>query len=596
MQARTHRRYALAMFAQGGKTDSFFDIVGERLDTSPAPILFVGPTKQFIKDQFEPRLDDFLTETRALAAKVSTSKRQTKTRKTVAGVPVRMAHAGSTTALKSDSIALVLSDEVDEFAANVKNQGNILRLIDRRGETFADFVHAAVSTPSIGPSEAYRDPDSGLEFWAEQDPDQIESAIWRMWQSGTRHHWAWPCPNCDEYFIPRFSCLKWDKPVDDTGRELKSDPMLAFQTARLECPCCGLPIDHTHKDDMNARGVTVAPGQSVQPDGTIIGAEPQSWTKSLWVSGLASPFVSWGQRAAEIVEAYNSGDPYDIQVCINASFGELYAPGSGEVPSWTKVKELASPSYVKGQVPSGVKKITAAVDVQKNCLYYTIRGWGERATSWLLEYGQLYGETKERFVWEDLEGLLQKDFDGIPIRLALIDAGFRPGKKDEVPVHRVYEFCQRNKRIARATKGSSTTILRNIAATKVDVNVNGMLLKNEIEHYRLDTDFFKRWVHERLHWEPDQLGAWLLPADVSEDFCKQMVSEARLKKASGRVKWVQRQKDNHYFDCEAMQAAAGRLENVLELRSNSPVHRVSTHATPQKKRKNDWFGERRSIW
>lgn len=596
VQARTHKRVVLAMFAQGGKTDGYLDIIGERLDTSPVPMIFVGPTKQFLKEQLEPRIDAFLTDTTALACKMSSSKSQTKTKKVCAGVPIRLAHGGSSTALKSDPFGLALTDEVDELMASVKGQGNPLRLIDKRGETYADFVHAAVSTPSIGPSEIERDEESGLEFWAEQDPDQIESTIWRMWQSGTRHHWAWPCPNCNEYFIPRFRNLKWDKPLDDNGRELASDPIFARNTARLQCSVCGLPIDHSHKDRMNARGVPVAPGQSIQPDGTVIGAEPESWTKSLWVSGLASPFVSWGDRAAEFVEAVNTGDPDEIQVCINASFGELYAPGGGEVPSWSKVKELASPHYVIGQVPSGVKKITVAVDVQKNCLYYTVRGWGVRGTSWLLEYGQLFGETKERYVWEDLEELLSRDFDGIPIKLALIDAGFRPGKKSEVPVHRVYEFCQRNKRIARATKGSSTAMIRPIAATKVDVNVNGEIFKNEIDHYRLDTDYFKRWVHERLVWEPDQPGAWLLPDDVSEDYCKQMVSEARLKKASGQVKWVQRQKDNHYFDCEAMQAAAGKLENVLQLRENTPVHRISKTPKRQQKKKNNWFGEKGSYW
>ncbi len=596
VQARTHRRCVLAMFAQGGKTDGFFDIIGERLDTSPVPVLFTGPTKQFVKEQLEPRVDDFLNETAALAAKLSKTKRQTKTKKVCSGVAIRLAHAGSSSALKSDSFGLAVTDEVDELMASVKGQGNPIRLIDKRGETYGDFVHAAVSTPSIGPSEVERDPESGLEFWAEQEGDQIESTIWRMWQSGTRHHWAWPCPHCDEYFIPRFRNLKWDTPVDENGNKLRGDPILAKQTAYVQCGCCGLPIDHSHKKQMNARGVLVAPGQTIEQDGTVIGAEPESWTFSLWVSGLASPFVTWGERAAEFVEAVNSGDPDEIQVCINASMGELYAPGGGEVPSWSKVKELASPSYVIGQVPGGVKKITAAIDVQKNCLYYTIRGWGARATSWLLEYGQLYGETKERHVWEDLEQLLARDFDGIPIKLALVDAGFRPGKKSEVPVHRVYEFCERNKRIARATKGSSSVMLRPIATTKVDVNVNGVIRKNAIEHYRLNTDYFKRWVHERLSWDKDQLGAWLLPDDVSEDYCKQIVSEARLKKASGQVKWVQRQKDNHYFDCEAMQAAAGKLENVMQLRENSPVLRITKKKAPPRKSKPGWLDSRGSIW
>jgi hypothetical protein len=43
---------------------------------------------------------------------------------------------------------IVLTDEPDEMMANAKGQGNPLTLIDRRGDTIADVVHAIVSTPT----------------------------------------------------------------------------------------------------------------------------------------------------------------------------------------------------------------------------------------------------------------------------------------------------------------------------------------------------------------------------------------------------------------------------------------------------------------
>ena len=74
-----------------------------------APILWVGPTKDFLVDQFEPRLLGLLEEAPRLAAKLQRGKRMKKTRKIVAGVPVRLAHAGSSSALKSDPAALASS-------------------------------------------------------------------------------------------------------------------------------------------------------------------------------------------------------------------------------------------------------------------------------------------------------------------------------------------------------------------------------------------------------------------------------------------------------------------------------------------------------
>ena len=117
-----YRRVVAVTSAQSGKTDSMLDIIGARLDQKPAPILYVGPTKEFLTDQFEPRLMSLLDEAETLAGKVVRGRRMKKTLKHVAGVRLRLAHAGSSTALKSDPAALALIDEYDEMMANVKGQ------------------------------------------------------------------------------------------------------------------------------------------------------------------------------------------------------------------------------------------------------------------------------------------------------------------------------------------------------------------------------------------------------------------------------------------------------------------------------------------
>ena len=66
------------------------------------------------------------------------------------------------------------------------------------------------STPTAGTVEIEEDEASGLEFWRVVDQDDIASLgspVWKLWQRGTRYHWAWLCPHCGEYFIPRFKCL-----------------------------------------------------------------------------------------------------------------------------------------------------------------------------------------------------------------------------------------------------------------------------------------------------------------------------------------------------------------------------------------------------
>lgn len=571
VHGRTHKRCVMVVSAQSGKTESILDILGERLDTSPVPTLFIGPSKQMLTEQLEPRIDDLLTST-SLRSLMAPDHLQKKTRKVVNGVPLRLAHGGSSTALKSDPAGLVLTDEADELMSNVRGAGSPIVLGDARGDSYADFVHAITSTPSEGVAEVEKDPETGLEFWADSDPQEIQSTIWRLWLTGTRYHWAWPCPECEEYFIPRFACLGWEKPKDAGGRKLPSNPVLAKKTAYVACPNCGSLLhdtdlvegsNETVKEWMNNRGVYVAPGQSIDKDGTVHGLPPESWTLSYWVSGLCSPFVTWGERAARYVEAERSGSADDIKAAKNQGFGELYAPASGDLPEWAAISDLKLP-YLRMELPDGVLFITVGVDVQKDRLVYVVRGWGYRQESWLLDNGEIWGETEYEGVWFDLADYLEQKFGGMHIKRVFVDSGFRPGKPDTVPVHMVYEFCRRYSRVAYATKGKDQRKTP-LSTSKIDVTTRGGKSKYGLDLVHLDSDFFKSWVHQRVSWPVDEPGAWHLHQEVDEDYCRQIVSEVRVKKPNGKVTWVPRTKRNHYLDAEALAYAAAYMLGVQRL-------------------------------
>jgi len=574
----THKRIVLVIAAQTGKTEFMLDVAGQRLDQKPAPILYVGPNKQFLVEQFEPRLMALLDGAPSLAAKVARGKRMTKTRKVVAGVPFRLAHSGSSAALKSDPAALALIDEFDEMKSNVNMQGGPLGLVERRGDTYAEFVAVVTSTPKKGRVAAVRDERSGLIFWDVAVVEDIESPIWQLWQQGTRHHWCWPCPQCGEYFVPRFNLLQYP---------LNATPLEAARECFLKCPNCGGVITNEHKEAMNERGRYVAPGQSITKDGIIHGAPHERMTLSFWVSGLASPFVTFGERVAMYVEALQSGDDAMVQQAVNAGFGELHSPGGGEVPEWAEIKQKSlRASYRRNDVPEDALYLVMTADVQRQSIPWVIRAWGARATSWLVNYGYLRGDTSEEEIWEALGDLMVTPIQGVPIKLGFIDSGFRPGKTDTLPLNRVYEFCRRFSRRVRPTKGSSAPMRTPLIFSKIEVNrKDGRAAKFGLDLVRLDTDHWKSWVHERLRWPEDKIGGWHVFRDIDDDYCHQLVSEARLKQPTGRIEWVQRSRHNHFFDCEAMQAAAGYLLNVqripLQNRSQSPKEEIGRQpATP----------------
>lgn len=547
-----YKRVVLVTAAQSGKTETFLDVIGHRLDTRPAPILFVGPTADLVADQFEPRLVEMFDQAASLRAKIPNGKTK-KTLKKIAGVRVRLAHAGSSSQLKSSPAALAIMDEYDEMLANIKGQGDPLGLVEARGETYADFVTGVTSTPSQGTVSVEVDPASGLQLWAKGE-EEVVSPIWRLWQEGTRHHWTWKCPHCADYFVPRFDCLAWPK---------GASPMQAKREAHLICPNNGCIIVEADKAAMNAAGLYVAPGQTIEND-CVVGDPPDTSTLSFWVSGLCSPFVTFGDRAETYLLALASGEQDKVQTAKNAGFGEVYSPGGGDVPEWQEVANLKAPIPPR-TVPEWAIFLTAGIDVQKNRVVYVIRAWGGRATSLLVDSGELWGDTAGTQVWEDLADLLTQPIDGLPIKLAFIDSGFRPGKPYTLPVNRVYEFCRRFRRFVFPTKGSSVPLVRPMVSSQIEVETSGKAKKYGLELVRLDTDHWKSWVHERLRWEGDA-GRWNLHQDTTDDYCQQIVAEARTKKpGTGQPIWVLRQRDNHYLDCEAMAAAAGYRLNVHQL-------------------------------
>jgi phage terminase large subunit GpA-like protein len=358
--------------------------------------------------------------------------------------------------------------------------------------------------------------------------------------------------------VPRFDLMRYS---------MKASPLEAGREAFLECPSCHGVVEDHHKTEMNARGRYVAPGQSIDKAGVVHGAPHESKSISYWCSGLASPFVSFGERIAVLVEAQQSGDDAMVQQAINAGFGELFSPGGGEVPEWMEIKEKSRLSlYNRGEVPDDVMYLTLTCDVQRSSIPWVIRGWGARATSWLINYGYLRGDTAEEEIWNALADLVTTPINDIPIKLCFVDSGFRPGKTDTLPINRIYEFCRRFQRRVRPTKGSSTTMRTPLIFSKIEVSrKDGKAAKYGLDLVRLDTDHWKSWVHERLRWPEDHVGGWHIFRGVDDDYCHQLVSEARLKKPSGKVEWVQRSRDNHFFDAEAMQAAAGYLLNVQRI-------------------------------
>ena len=565
------------MASQMGKTDNVLNAIGQKIDDDPAPILYIGPTRSNVERVIEPRIMQMIRDCKTLWQTFSKGKSSSKNYKNINGVSIRLGWAGSATELASQDAAEVYVDERDRMDDDVGGEGDVIELADARHATYPEGRTVVTSTPTKGNIETETD-EAGLERWAYTSPDDIESPTWKLWQEGTRYEWAWPCPDCGDYFIPRLKLLKWPE---------NSTPRSVLKTAMLACPHCGSLIDNSKKDDMNARGVYVAPGQKIRKDGTIVGDVDENDTISFWVSGLCSPWKSFGQRAAAYLRAVRSGDPTRIQAVINTGFGELYRTGA-DSPDWQVVLDRRI-DYIQGEVPNGVRYIFVTVDVQKDRLVYVVRGWGARMESWLIRAGELYGETEYETVYRELLKVMLGRFGDYGVNLTLIDSGYRPGDKHKRPVNQIYAFCRRNPALVRPIKGQQRQD-KPIKATKIDVNDAGKTYKRGLQLWHLDTNFFKTFVYSRIEPPEGEPDLWHLPSDITEDYCKQVTAEAPVTKPSGEVVWVRNRKDNHFLDCEYMQVAAAYMMNV-HLLSDVDEQRDSEDTSEQAKEAGDVYIE-----
>lgn len=534
------------MGSQMGKTEGLLNVIGQKLDDDPAPVLYIGPTKSNIDGVIEPRISQMLRSAPSLWAKTEKGRRAQKLLKRVAGVPLRLAWAGSPTELASQPAHTVLVDELDRMSP-VPGEGDPVTLAEARQATYPDGRLLITSTPIEGNVDVETHEKTGIAHWKVADVKDVLSPIWKLFQEGTRFEWAVPCPHCRQYFVPRFRLLWWPEKVS---------AQIAKRDARLACQRCGAYIEESAKPAMNAAGRYLAPGQDVV-EGIVVGEIPDTDTASFWASGLMSPWRSFGSCAAKWIRAQGSGDQERIRAVINTDFGELYAFRGEALPPDAVRGCIAQ--YKHGEIPAGVKALTCGVDVQKRRLVFAVRGWGFGMESWLIDYGDIWGDTGQLAVWDDLANLLERKFgetetaSGLMIRRMGIDSGYRPGDKWRRPDNLIYDFCLRYRK-AVPTKGRDH-LEKPLKPSLIDVTRRGQTMKKGLQLWHLDSDYFKSWVQGALAVDPKQPHRFWVPADVTDDYCEQLTSESRISKPSGLASWVKIRSENHFLDCEAINVA-----------------------------------------
>ena len=516
------REIVVMKSAQVGWTELLGNVVAYYIDRDAAPILLIQPTLEMGEAWSKDRLAPMIRDTPALLGKIKDARTRdsgnTLLHKTFPGGHITVAGANSPAGLASRPIRIVLCDEVDRYPASAGTEGDPISLARKRSTTFWNRKLLMGSTPTV------------------KGASRIESAF----EASDQRHYLVPCPHCEEMDRLQWPNVKWDQ----------DHPRKAYYA----CPHCGGVIEDRHKQYMLARGKWVA---SQDSDGIA----------GFHINELYSPWVGFGDTAASFIDAKRS--PETLQTWVNTALGETWVE-RGDAPSHERVMAMRS-DYQSKEVPDGAILLTAGVDVQKNRLVYVVKAWGLGMASWLVEFGTVFGETDLPDVWTRLRDVLSTEYGDHRIRMTMIDSGFRADA--------VYAFC-RTFPAAVPSKGHDT-LQQPVRMSRVDVSIRGIVIKNGVKLWHVDSGWFKTMIHGRIDWPQDQPGAWHLPLDISDDYAQQLVAESKITLPSGKVIWKRHDRENHALDAEVYATAAARVLGVERMRGNKAPEAPQPTSLPQ---------------
>ena len=500
-----------------GYTKSFCAAVGYYIEHDPCPILIVQPTIDDAQKHSKEDLAPMLAEVPVLQGLVADVKTRDSSNtilyKVFRGGSLSLVGANSPRGFRRTSRRVVIFDEVDGYPVSAGSEGDPMRLAIMRTEYYWNRKILAGSTPTIAG----------------------HSAIERLFELGDQRRYYVPCPSCGDFQVLRFPQMKWPE----------GQPERAYYV----CETNGCVIEHRSKRDMVEAGEWRA-------------EHPEHFTEfnrhasfHIWAGYSYSPNATWGQLAAEFVQATHAGTT-TLRTFVNTVLGETWQD-RGEAPDWERLMRRREP-YAIGTVPSGALFLTAGVDVQKDRVVYLVIGWGRGKTSWVIDYGILPGDTADldKGPWPQVDALLARTFphEGgaeLAIRMLAVDSGYN--------TQQVYAWARRYpmSRVI-AVKGQAVGGSFIASPTPVDVSDRGRKLKRGYKVWNIVGGIAKSELYGWLRLEmptdgsPPPPGFVHIP-ELGEDFFRGITAEQLLpfKTAKGylRLEWTQIPgRQNHELD------------------------------------------------
>jgi len=440
--------------------------------------------------------------------------------------------------MKSNTIPLVIMDEIDEAKDELGDQGDILAIIEGRTLAVRDFKILALSTPTT----------------------MEHSKVYRLFLQGDQRYYHVPCPHCGEKQVlvlkeKRDHGLTYDlKPGGNLIVELDS--------VRYICKCCKEYFRESKKQWCLSNGLWIPKNPDADP-----------LKKSYHISGLMSPeqMLSW-KRICSKHATTNKGKNVllykDFTINIKGwPWSRVEKKADGQ-----KFRERNLRNYRMGEVPEGGLMLTGGIDIHLNRAELAVIAIGKDFVRWLVDYKIFYGDMANPRdpAWRSLLGFINtKTYTILGRELMMfkcaVDCGYDPKEHRDKDwndkSHIVYNFAGLNSRKLIPIRGSGK--LKNWDIVKEARTANPLCPKV----FMLNSSLLKDLLSKELILE-DDLPPVNFPSfmsdgrPINEELIEQFLSERYKEVEPGVMGWKKVRERNEVLDTWLYATAVGYLSGI----------------------------------
>lgn len=444
---------------QFAKTEIAINVVGYTMAHAPGPIMVALPgevsQKKWIAQKLHPAIEVTPAMRKALTSLASRDAANQRDFKDFDGGQLYIEHGGSTQRLKSTTVKILIVDELDEFAANIKSGDDPVKMLDGRTSAFpSTYKRLYISTPGM----------EGV------------SRIKQLWDKSDKRRYHVPCPHCGEYQALEWSGLHWNPDATECW---------------YACRECGACIEEHHKTEMIAAGRWVA-------------ENPEAEIRGYTLNCLYYQF-GLGPRWLTLVREWRDaqGDPAKLKTFVNDRLAETFEDPAMRAVKHNIIADRAEALPLR-PVPAWVLAITAGIDTQDNRLAAQLLGWGRGMACWPIDYIELPGDPADDDVWVALTELLNRPIEHASGALMRVEAGAIDCGGHRTEAAKAYvrkKLVRRLLPIFGAVPNNAPVLSK---GKMQDVNWRGQLDKRGVMIHHVGTVAIKHLLYSRLSTDADK--------------------------------------------------------------------------------------------